>query len=195
MNIQYDNFKFKYAKAVIFFFQNTLSRNLQTRAYISQRTKGGAYSYSLMYNNKTYPNTKIENVSEQFNQTLKCFNSNKSTLPFTHYSNNLSATSQDDYIQISGTEIVAPVYQFFKKFVGGIPLQRYYTDDKHFTGIDISVSSLSLNIELATVSYNASGNKTITPAVLLTNNTYVLQSYCIFDVVYNIKDGEITMIK
>jgi hypothetical protein len=148
-----------------------------------------------MYNNKTYPNTKIDNVAEMFNQTLKCFNSNKSGVPLTHYSNNLLNSASDDYLPNTGADYMAPVYVYIKKFVGGVPLQRYYTDDKHFTGIDISVSSLSLNIELATVSYNASGNKTITPAVLPITNTYVIQSYCIFDVVYNIKDGEITMIK
>ena len=89
---------------------------------------------------------------------------------------------------------MAPVYAYFRKFIGGIPLQRYQTNDKYLTGIDISVSSLSLNIDLATVSYSSLGGKTITPAVLPAN-AYVLQSYCIFDVVYNIKDGEITMIK
>ena len=79
--------------------------------------------------------------------------------------------------------------------MGGIPLQRYYTDDKHFTGIDISKNSLSLNIDLAAVSYTASGVKTIAPVPIPNGLFIVLQSYCIFDVVYNIKDGEITMIK
>ena len=148
-----------------------------------------------MYNNKAYPNTKIENVSEQFNQTLKCFNSKRSTIPYTHYANNFALASQDDYIQIVGGEYVAPIYAYFRKFIGGIPLQRYQTNDKYLTGIDISVSSLSLNIDLATVSYSSLGGKTITQAILPTNNAYVLQSYCIFDVVYNIKDGDITMIK
>jgi hypothetical protein len=48
INVQYDNFKFKHAKAIIFFFQNISSRNNAQRSFISQRSKGNAYSYSLM---------------------------------------------------------------------------------------------------------------------------------------------------
>ena len=145
-----------------------------------------------MYNNKTYPNTKIDNVSEMFNQTLKCFNSKKSSLSLTHYTNNVLGGGNDDYLaNLAGGEFIAPIYTYIKKFVGGIPLQRYYTDDKHFTGLDISKNSLSINIDLASTSYTALGVKTVTPQAIPNGLFVVLQSYCVFDVSYHIKDGEI----
>lgn len=194
INVQYDNFKYHYARAVIFFFTNLASRNDQTKAFITQRQKGYICSYNLMYNNKTYPNKRIDNVADMFNQTLKCFESTKSSITYLQYSNNQLASSEDDYLYNTGiTDYLGPDYTKIKRFIGGVNLQRYHSDDKHFRGIDISDSALSLNIDLASVTYSVSGMKTVTPQPLGPPNCYLV-SYCIYDVKYVITNGDIKVI-
>lgn len=193
INVQYDNFKNHYARAIIFFFINLASRNDQTKAFITQRQKG-SYSYSLMYNNKTYPNKRIDNVAEMFNQTLKCFDSKKSSITYLQYNNNLLTSADDDYLYDTGTtDYLGPDYGKIKRFLGGVNLQRYHSDDKHFRGVDISDSALSLNIDLASVTYSTTGMKTVTPQGISVGNCYLV-SYCIYDVKYHIKDGDIKVI-
>ncbi len=88
---------------------------------------------------------------------------------------------------------MGPDYGKIKRFLGGVNLQRYHTDDKHFRGIDISDSALTLNIDLASVTYNSSGLKTITPQGISVANCYLV-SYCIYDVKYHISNGDIRVL-
>jgi hypothetical protein len=195
-NIQFDNYKFKYVNSIIFFFQNIGSVGNPLKSYLTQRCSGGVYDYHIMYENKRYPNVAIQNIAEMFSQTLKCFDSTSSNIAFTHYVNGVTASLTDDIFDPASTDVRAPNYSNFKKFVGGISLKRYYSDDKHFTGTDLSKSQISLNLELNKVNYRENGQKIITPNPTspAANGSILLQTYCMYDVIYELSNGDIKII-
>lgn len=195
-NIQFDNFKFRYINAIIFFMQNTASNNNVLKVSISQRTGGGIYDYHIMYKNKRYPNRPINNIAEMFTQTQKCFNSTSSEITYTHYAQSNTASGVDDLLDPASVFIRAPKYTNIKKFVGGIPLERYYSNDKHFKGVDFSESEITLNLELNKVTYLSTGQKVLTPVPTTpsANGSIVLEVYCLYDVIYEISNGDIKVI-
>jgi hypothetical protein len=162
-NLQFDNFKFKYINAMIFFMQNIGSDNNPLKVSISQRTGGGVYDFHIMYQNIRYPNSSLNSLAAMFTQTLKCFNSTSSNISYTHYKMSNTASLRDDILDPASSEVRAPTFGYVKKFVGGIPLQRYYSNDKHFTGVDFSESGISLNLQLQKVSFLSTGQKVLTP--------------------------------
>ncbi len=195
-NLQFDNFKFKYVNAIFYFFQNIASNNNPLKASISQRTGGGVYDYHIMYEGKRYPNRPINNVSEMFTQSLKCFNSTSSKISYTNYTMSNTASLADDIFDPASNDVRAPTYGYIKKFVGGIPLHRYYSNDKHFTGVDFSRSEITLNLELSKVSYLPNGSKRVTPGgtTPAANGGIVIEVYCMYDVIYEISNGAIKVI-
>jgi hypothetical protein len=195
-NLQFDNFKFKYINALIFFMQNIGSDNNPLKASISQRTGGGVYNYHIRYKNIRYPNNSINNIAEMFTQTLKCFNSPSSNIAYTHYTMSNTASLRDDILDPASTDVRAPTYGYIKKFVGGVPLQRYYSNDKHFTGVDFSESEISLYLELQKVTFLSTGQKVLTPnpTTPSANGGIVLKIFCMHDVIYEISNGDIRVI-
>jgi hypothetical protein len=195
-NIQFDNFKFKYINSIIFFMQNVASDNNQLKASISQRTGGGVYDYHIMYKNKRYPNSPINNIAEMFMQTQKCFNSTSSCITYTNYVQSNTASDPDDIFDPASAYVRAPLFTNIKKFVGGIPLQRYYSNDKHFKGVDFTESEITLNLELNKVSFLSTGQKVLkaNPTTPSANGGIVLRAYCMYDVIYEISNGDIRVI-
>jgi hypothetical protein len=102
----------------------------------------------------------------------------------------------DDIFDPASTDVRAPKYSNFKKFVGGISRKSYYSNDKHFTGTDLSISQISLNIELNKVNYRENGQKIITPNPTspAANGSILLQTYCRYDGIYEISNGDIQVI-
>jgi hypothetical protein len=196
LNLQYDNFKFRYVNAIIFFMQNIASNNNTLKVSISQRTGGGVYDYHIMYKNQRYPNRPINNTAEMFTQTQKCFNSTSSCITYTNYVQSNTASDPDDIFDPASAYVRAPLYTNVKKFVGGIPLVRYYSNDKHFKGVDFSESEITLNLELNKVSFLPTGQKVLRayPTTPSANGGIVLRTYCMYDVIYEISNGDIKVI-
>jgi len=182
--INLNNFRYKYAKNIYFFFSNPASQNTNTKIYLSQRIKANTHRFYIKHGNNNYPRKPIEGVAEMFEEVQKCSGNNKSLLTMKTYNLNANddTTASDDLM--TGTVIA---YDDIKRYVGAISLLKYGGRPTNLTEHD-----LSLNIELRTITVDT---YPLQETNFTTTENLELFVFLEYDCHYTIHNGDIIMDK
>jgi len=187
----FHNFKYKWAKNLLFYFENEASKGDQQKSYLSQRIKANTSQYQLYYKNKNY--NRVNNVAEMWNEIECAFDmKNNSSITYDQYDTNANddTTASDTILNADPTtsDYLPQTEGNVKSFVGCLNLQKYKSSE-YFTGTkDISDEDIRLDLWLEQID-----SPILKTAFNLTNQLN-LCAYLRYDCVYIITpEGKLTI--
>jgi hypothetical protein len=178
-----DKFSFQFAsiKSFYFFMQNSASTTSLTSRSVSSRPKCNISEYFLQINGEAYPSQAITTTSRMYSELLRswdqlCDTNAGGIINFANYSNVLHTLASTNLTPTTTGDYGVLTYQ--QRFLGGICLDRFnHSSDVLMSGTQTTGQLINLLVNFGTA----------------LTDPCTLYAYVMYDVLYNIENGQIKM--
>ena len=178
------SFQFSSLKNFCFFIQSSLvAAGVKNRRSVSSRPKGSISEYFISINGEAFPSQPIQTPSRMYAELLRAYDSLADTsaggiMNFNNYNNNGTIASAGKFSSTATGKYGDNALTTQERFLAGIDLDRFNHQNSTLMSGTSSIGQLvSLILTFSTA----------------TDAVSALYAFCMYDVMYNVENGQITM--
>lgn len=178
------SFQFSSLKNFCFFIQNSsVAAGVKNRRSVSSRPKGSISEYFISINGEAFPSQSIQTPSRMYAELLRAYDCLTDTnaggiMNYNNYNNNAVIANAGKFSSTATGKYGDNALTTQERFLAGIDLDRFNHQNSTLMSGTSSIGQLvSLILTFSTA----------------TDAATALYAFCMYDVMYNVENGQITM--